>query len=139
VLAMNAAIEAVHAGDAGKGFAVVADEIRKLAEDSSENSKKIAYTLHEISSMVQSAKNASEKNKDSFQKLSDSISVFTSTFQEINATMSKMAIETNELIETDAQLSLIADQILLGTMEMNDLIKLSTESIHRTGPSNPAR
>lgn len=69
LLAMNAAIEAAHAGESGKGFAVVADEIRKLAENSGTEAKKIADVLAEIKKMIDDAYEGTVSTKKEFDNI----------------------------------------------------------------------
>lgn len=73
ILAMNAEIEAAHAGDVGKGFAVVADEVRKLAEDSAISSREIGVFVKGIIELIQNASEASAKTTDAFSQIDENI------------------------------------------------------------------
>lgn len=48
VLALNASMQAVAAGDAGRGFAVVADEVKRLAENARQATQQIASLVNAI-------------------------------------------------------------------------------------------
>jgi len=55
LLAMNASIEAAHAGSAGSGFNIVANEIRKLADGSGKQTKEITNIINEMNSQIQNS------------------------------------------------------------------------------------
>jgi len=55
LLAMNAAIEAAHAGSAGAGFAVVAESVRELADSSGQQTREIIGIVRAMNSEIEAS------------------------------------------------------------------------------------
>lgn len=68
LLALNASIEAAHAGESGRGFAVVAQQIKKLAEQSGEAVKRSSELVEQIENRVKRVVDAVDLEKASVER-----------------------------------------------------------------------
>ncbi len=118
LLAMNAAIEAAHAGEAGKGFAVVADEIRRLAEDASEQSDTIGGSLAKVQSAISEVVRASGVSASTFDAVASRIRDIDSLVQEVSRGMKEQGSATGEILEALRSMNEITAQVREGSVEM---------------------
>ena len=104
LLAMNASIEAAHAGTLGKGFSVIAQEIRKLSEETTRNAQSIADTLQEneviVNTTSESVTSFSEYTKTTTEELRKTIRVM----EEILAGVSEIDTGTRDVMKALTQI-----------------------------------
>ena len=118
LLSMNAAIEAAHAGEAGKGFAVVADEIRKLAENSSEQSKTISLVLKKIKESIDKITHSTDNVLDKFKAIDNAIRIVSDQEENIRNAMEEQNAGSQQILEALSRLNDTTRQVKDGSAEM---------------------
>jgi len=120
LLAMNAAIEAAHAGEAGRGFAVVADEIRKLSEASTRSSRDISESIKMIVKTIDEASGANVETTRAFAAIDAKIGEVSRSFSELYSSISEIRIGSQQILSAMVDLQERSLRVKEGSKTMDE-------------------
>ncbi|MBO4386272.1 MAG: 4Fe-4S binding protein, partial [Treponema sp.] len=133
LLAMNAAIEAAHAGTVGAGFAVVADEIRKLAENSGKEAKRISDVLNNVTHMIEDAFKKTGLAQSEFNNVVNLAGQVKNRENEVQYSMSEQNKGSKELLESLARMRDGTSAVLSAANKLNKETNSVIQSIGHIG------
>lgn len=104
LLAMNAAIEAAHAGEVGAGFAVVADEVRTLAQSSSESAKDIRDKIKDMVNKINAGVDSITVAGKSFKDIEENVQSTSELVRTIASSMEEQRQSTEDTLRTTSEM-----------------------------------
>ena len=146
LLSLNAAIEAVSAGDAGKGFAVVAGAINKFADRSSSaaddifriisgvqaRTKEAVYVIHDVTGSIDQIHLSSEEILTSINNQTKTASTVKSNVSISNNHSQVISDAISELSDTANDISRLVSEIDKGTYDVAQNIKRVSSEINNS-------
>ncbi len=133
LLAMNAAIEAAHAGKAGLGFAVVADEIRKLSEITRTNAANIATTLNSMIQTLDDARDTADAAGSAMEWIGKRVEETSESFKEITKNMDELSVGGAEVRDSIQILSTASSDLQNRLNGVTKRLSMITDNVEQVG------
>lgn len=128
ILALNAAIQASAAGEAGRGFAVVADEVQRLAERSSNATKRIETLVKTIQADTNEAVISMEKSTAEVVGGAGLAEKAGEALEEIEKVSANLAELIDEISKSAGQVSEMASRVSSAMISINEITGQTAES-----------
>jgi methyl-accepting chemotaxis protein len=126
ILAMNAAIEAAHAGEAGRGFAVVAGEVRSLAELSNKESASISSEIKNMRDGIEKMRQVSAGTVETLGSMFTEVTDMQGSLNTVNSAVEAQASNGSQVLNALSSLRETTDQVRTGS----DEIQKESDAIH---------
>jgi methyl-accepting chemotaxis protein len=111
LLAMNAAIEAAHAGMLGKGFAVVAGEIRKLAETTTHQAQGVSGALSQIQHQIREISAVSNRIEGAYSQTNELILRSHEVAEKVKAAIREQSLRSQQILQSLSEIQSISGEV----------------------------
>lgn len=123
LLALNASIESIRAGEHGKQFAKVADEVRKLAEQATDATREIASLIDSMQLVTQESIHRIAKGRETIENNATRVATAEDTLSEICKSSSSGASKVRQINEASNGQLQLAQNVVMAVEQISEIAR----------------